>query len=130
MKTSTHLSPMFSRQSPCARWIWPLLVVLAFCAGCTRSDSELTKIAQDREAMPIIKALLAYQKAKGNFPPEASVASDLAPYAPAGVKLNFTDWSIVGDEYKGWHYDRYDRSPGTWQMATRVGHDDYLTYRF
>jgi len=112
---------------PCARWIWPLIMALAFCSGCKPSDSDLSKIARDREAKPIIEALAAYQKAKGDFPPEASASSDLAPFAPAGVKLNFPP--IFVDDYTTWKY-RHDGSPGEYEISTRVGHDDYLEYRF
>jgi hypothetical protein len=127
MKNSTHPTPSFSRALACTRWVWPLVAVMAFCTGCKPSDSDLTKIARDREATPIIEALAAYQQAKGSFPPEASAASDLASYAPAGVKLNF--WVSYADDYTAWIY-RQGGSPGEYEIFTRVGHDDYLRYSF
>ena len=124
-----------SERNPCTRWIfWPLLAIMALCAGCGRSESALTKIARDREANPIIKALAAYQKAKGDFPPVASVASDLAPYAPAGVKLNL--WSSSADDYKAWKYTRNvspgqpDGPPGQYWFSIKVSKDVDLIYQF
>jgi len=103
----------------------PAIVCLT---GCGPNVSKLEKFARDREAPVIIKALTACQKAKGDFPPAAAVASDLIPYTPAGVKLNF--WSgVYADEYTAWQYRR-DGSPGQYELLIRVEQGAYLQYIF